>query len=271
MQITNNLNCCKPRRRLNFKGREESPCENRKVRYKHFKQMDDNVLGAHSVAKAYKSVEKSGKMRLYKAIPTIAATVIGTGLALSQPGKLSAKAAKGLGFLVLAKSAGEIAQSVNETIEDNYIPKDKNEAKNTFKKSAIKIAACVASCAVCAGGAILALKGGKQILSKAAPKALKFLESEKNVLTSEINNSKAGKFVEKTLNPFISKHENKFNIASDVLPFAAVAGGIVAQNKLSKSLSKDIVQKAQLNFVKGKMIQQMAREKFDAIDAQEIQ
>lgn len=269
MQITNNLNCCKPRRQNSFKGHEESSPHNRKVRYKHFEQMDDNVLGAHSVARAYKSVEKSGKMRLYKAIPMIAATVIGTGLALSQPGKLSAKAAKGLGFLVLAKGVGEICDSVNETIEEKFVPKN-NEVKNNVKKTALKIAATIGSCALLAVGAVAALKGGNKILNKCAPGVLNFFKTEASLLSSEINNSKIGKFVEKTLNPFISKNQNKFNMASDVLPFLAVFAGIFTQDKLSKSMSKDLVKKAEVNFNNGKIIQQIAREKFDAIDAQEV-
>ena len=266
MQI-NNLNCCKPRKFMNFKGHEETAQQRRKPRYKHYEQMSDNVLEAYSVMHAHKSVEKSGKMRLFKAIPLIATTIIGTSLALSQPGKLSAKAIVGLGFLTLAKSANDISDTVNDVIDKKFDNRQKNA--NT-KKSLLKIGSTIATCAAVAVGSIALVKSGKKVLNGINPNVANFFKGEATKLASEIDETKLGKFVENTLNPFISKHENKINIIADTIPFVTAFGAITAQSKLSKSLSKDFRKTAQETFLKGKMIQQVAKQNFDSVDAQEI-
>ena len=269
MQITNNYNCRKPSNRMVFKGNEESGLQRKKVRYKHFEQMEDSVLKAHSVARAYQSTQESGKMRLFKAIPGITATIIGTSLALSQPGKLSAKAARGLGFLVLLKGADKISQSVY----DSFNKKSNNETKDKkalIKDSAIKFATAALACTGAVIGSLLLLKGGKSLLNKVNPNISKFFKGEAKTLAKEINNSKVGKYFEKNINPFISKHQHKFDAASDIIPFIAAFAGIKAQDKLGQSLSKDLCIKAKENYEKGKIVQQLAKEKFDEIEAQEV-
>lgn len=269
MQITNNYNCRKPSNRMVFKGNEESGLQRKKVRYKHFEQMEDSVLKAHSVARAYQSTQESGKMRLFKAIPGITATIIGTSLALSQPGKLSAKAARGLGFLVLLKGADKISQSVY----DSFNRKSDNDVKDKatlIKDNIIKFSAATLACAGALTGSYAILKGGKSLLNKINPNVKNFFQGEVKTLAKEINDSKIGKYFEKNINPFVEKHQHKFDIASDIMPFVAAFAGIKAQEKLGQSLSKDLCEKAKENYEKGKIVQQMAKEKYNEIDAQEV-
>ena len=102
LTINNTTNCCKPRKLTTFTGSENSDKASRKVRYKHYEQMSDENLKLKSVLKAHREVQESSKMRLFKAMPEITTALIGTSLALAQPGKLAAKAGAGLGFLVLS-------------------------------------------------------------------------------------------------------------------------------------------------------------------------
>ena len=268
MQI-NSLECCRPKRRINtFTGEYNSENKNR-MRRKHYKQMNDDVLATRSVIKAHKEVAQSPKGQLIKAMPNISTSLILTSLALAQPGKLSAKAARGLGFLVLLKGADKISQSVY----DSFNKKSNNETKDKkalIKDSAIKFATAALACTGAVIGSLLLLKGGKSLLNKVNPNISKFFKGEAKTLAKEINNSKVGKYFEKNINPFISKHQHKFDVASDIIPFIAAFAGIKAQDKLGQSLSKDLCIKAKENYEKGKIVQQLAKEKFDEIEAQEV-
>ncbi len=262
MQINNNLNCCKPRKRLTFQGKSKQNLENRKVRYKHYEQMSDENLMIHSIAKAYKSVKNSGKMQLYKAMPTIAATIVGTTIAISQPGKLSNKASQGLGFLVLAGLAGKAIDFSNKIVDKNT---ETNKAKPLIKT--LTAIGTIAAAALAGFGALMC---GKNLLNKINPNISKFFNGEITQLANEINNTKLGNFVEKSLNPFVEKHQTKFKIAKEVSPFLAALGGITIQNKLSKSIAKNLQTKTNENFTRAKQIQQSAKAHYDSIEAEEV-
>ncbi len=266
MKIFNTIDCCKPRRRMNFKGQGNSVQRNSKVRYKHFEQMDDATLTAHSVAKAYRDVKKSGKMQILKAVPVIVATVIGTSLVLSQPDKLSAKAARGLGFLALIKTMNKAIDITDAVIDKRVNENEKNSLKTNF----IKFGAAVGTALACAIGAVSIAKGANKVLNKFAPSVSNFISSEFQTLGKEINGSKFGSFVNTKVNPFISKHQTKFNVAADIIPYISALGGIYAQEKLRGNLSNDIKNKAQQNYQNAKEIQRMAKENFDNIEAQEV-
>ena len=249
LTINNATNCCKPRKLTTFTGSENSDKAGRKVRYKHYEQMSDENLKLKSVLKAHREVQESSKMRLFKAMPEITTALIGTSLALAQPGKLAAKAGAGLGFLVLSDVLCKGVEVLSNKTE--------NEQKET---SPLKTIAKVGLGLV---GVALAAKGVKS--TKAYKNVSKFVKKEANQLAQEINNSKIGKFVEEKIVPFTKKHSTKFSLA----PYAMIAGSALAQLKLSDSLSNDIKEKASLNYQKGKLIQQQARAHFDSIDAQE--
>lgn len=246
------INCCKPNGYISFKG-EDSKSSTRKVRYKHYEQMSDDVLSLRSVLKAHNEVQKSNKMRLFKAMPEITTALIGTTIALTQPGKLATKAAAGLGFLALSKAVNVVGDKI---IESNKKQDDKNASKKVLKTIA-KIALGAGAIAL----GVVALKNSK---------ASSFLEKEAAQLAKEINETKLGKIVENKFVPFTTKHAKAFDVASAVAPFGIIAGSAMTQLNLADSLSKDIKEKATQNFAKGKLIQAQARAHFDSIEAQEV-
>ena len=247
------INCCKPNRYISFKG-EDSTSSTRKVRYKHYEQMSDEVLSLRSVLKAHKEVQESNKMRLFKAMPEITTALIGTTIALTQPGKLAAKAGAGLGFLALSKIVNAVGDKI---IENNKKQKDeKFNAKKALKTTA-KVALSLGTIALGAA----TLKNSK---------ASSFFKKEAVQLAKEINSTKLGKFVEKTILPFTTKHSKAVDAIGAFAPFGIIAGSAMAQLNLADSLSEDIKQKATQNYAKGKLIQAQARAHFDSIDAEEV-
>ena len=249
------LNCCKPKRFSTFTGSENSKFKERKVTAKHYHQMSDDVLSLHSVVKAHKEVENSAKMRLYKAMPEITTALVATSLALTQPGKLSAKAGAGLGFLVLSSAMSVVGDTVSKIASKN-----KNKEEQNTKD---KIKAFALGAATVAVGA-LAVFGAKN--TKFFNKASNFIAQDVKKLADEVNNSKFGKFVEKR----IQKNQKELSTAGFLAPFGVIAGSFLGQIALADSLSQDIKEKAQKNFLKGKLIQQQAKAHYDSIDAKEI-
>ena len=53
-------------------------------------------------------------------------------------------------------------------------------------------------------------------------------------------------------------------------PFGLLVAGVEAKEALSKSISKDFKKEANKNFIKGKLVQDIARKEFDKIDAEEV-
>lgn len=250
LTINNATNCCKPRKLTTFTGNENSEKAGRKVRYKHYEQMSDENLKLKSVLKAHKEVQESSKMRLFKAMPEIATALIGTSIALAQPGKLAAKAGAGLGFLVLTDVLCKGVEVLSKK------PANKEKESSPLKT--------VAKIGLGILGTALAVKGAKS--TKTYKNVAKFVKKEANQLAQEVNNSRFGKFVEEKIVPFTKKHSTKFSLA----PYAIIVGNAFAQLELADSLSKDIKEKASLNYQKGKLIQKQARAHFDSIDAQEV-
>ena len=250
LNAINTTNCCKPRRFGTFTGNENSEKTGRRVRYKHYEQMSDEALKLRSVLKAHKDVQESNKMRLFKAMPEITTALIGTSIALAQPGKLAAKAGAGLGFLVLTDVICKGAELITK-----HSLKDKDEYSPL--EAVAKVGLAVA-------GTALAIKGVKS--TKVFDKASKFIKKEATQLAKEINETKLGKFVEEHVAPFTQKHATKFSLA----PYGVIAASALGQIQLSKGLSKDIKEQASLNYQKGKLIQKEARAHFDSIDAEEV-
>ena len=88
----------------------------------------------------------------------------------------------------------------------------------------------------------------------------------KNILIASF----LSKFFEKSVEPFVKKHNTATNVASAIGPYAIIASSALAQVKLGESLSKDIKQQATQNYIKGKMIQAQARAHYDSVDAPEL-
>lgn len=237
-------------------GQEDSiSLSKRKTRYKHFEQLDDSAIMTRSIVKAHNDVKNSSKMRAYKAIPSIATGIIATSLALTQPGKLSAKAAVGLGFLALSAGIDGITEAIN-----SHKNKTQDEKSKTF--------ALLGGITALGAGALALAKGMDN--GKAFNGIKKFFSKEASKLSEEINSTKLANFTDKHINPFIEKH-----------PYGALAGAVattaitgiasgIASNKLMLDISEDIKNKATDNFKKAKTIQQIAREHFDSIDAVEV-
>lgn len=263
MKINNlNLNCQKPRHFGSSVTTESST--KKKLRYKSFEQMDDKTLMLRSIIKAHKDVNKSNKMKLYKAMPAIATGIIGTTLAITQTGNLSSKLASGLGFLVAAKLVEKTSDSVDKIVDKNWA--DKEDSSNVLAKTVIKAGATFAGASL---AALALYKGGQSVadhISKSSGGLAKILKSDASQLVSEINNSKLGKFVSEKVMPF----DNKLQKANILAPIAAIIGLVGARSELSQSITDDINNKAVVNFVKGKVIQQAARDEFDKIDAKEV-
>ena len=106
--------------------------------------------------------------------------------------------------------------------------------------------------------------------SKFIKKAGRFIASEAQQLTKEINETKLAKFFEEKVTPFTQKHSKAVNIARNVAPLGIMVGSIASEIALADSLSNDIKEKAKANYAKGKAIQAQARAHFDAIDAEEV-
>ena len=255
------INCCKPNRFTTFKGTEHSDSPRGKVRYKHFEQMNDDVLRLRSVLKAHKDVQESNKMRLFKAMPEITTILLGTTIALTQPGKLAAKAGAGLGFLALTSALCAGSNAIADKFE-------KNEHKEKEPLTAKKVVKAVALTACAAGVGALAYVGAKN--SKVVKKATKFISSEITQLTNEINDTKLAKFFEEKVTPFAQKHSKVVNAARNIAPLGILVGSIASEVALADSLSEDIKEKAKANYAKGKTIQAQARAHFDSIEAEEV-
>lgn len=246
------INCCKPKRFISFKGTESSNKNERRVRGKRYQQMSDDVLKFRSILKAHSDVQNSGKMRMFKALPQITTILLGTSIALTQPGKLAAKAAAGLGFLALTDI---IPAVINKAVD--FSSKDKEGEQSTPLTLVGKLAATTAVIGLAAFG----LKN-----TKTFNKISKFVKKEASQLADEINNTKLGKKFNEKLAPKIDKNSSKALIAS----FGILTGSSLAQIDLADSLSKDIMQKASENYQKGKFIQAQAKAHYDTIDAPEV-
>lgn len=255
------LNCCKPKRFNTFTGADSSDTQERKIRAKYFYQMDDETLQLRSLLKAHKDVEKSGKMRIFKAIPAITTGLLGLSISLAQPGKLANKAAAGLGFLALSKVVCNVGDKIINKIQQN-----KQENKKTTAKDILLTTAKVTIGAGALIAGAVALKN-----TKAFEKTSKFITKEARQLAGEINNTKLGKFFENTITPFTKKHASKFNILGNVAPLGIIIGSSLAEVKLMDSLSNDVRQKTIENFKKGKVIQAIARAHYDSINAPEME
>ena len=257
MKINNITNCCKPNPRglTSFGSHPNSQAENNKgsVRYKHYEQMNDDVLMSKCIIKAHENVKNSSKMRLYKAIPSITTGVIATGIAITQPGKLAAKAASGLGFLALNEAYNAFKSHDDKKHQDN-------SAKSEIVPMAKFLAGTVGACAL--------LKGVSNI--KYAQKAVNFVSKESAKLANEINSTKLASFVEKTISPVIDKHPKLSTLGLLAGSMATIVGSNASSIALLKGMSKDIKQQANDNFEKAKTIQQIARNHFESVDAIEV-
>lgn len=262
----NNIDCCKPRRNSNFKGNQMPQGQHR---YKYYEEMDNDTLCLVSTLKAHKEVEESGKAKLYRALPAITTALLGASVIMTQPDKLSAKAAAGLGFLALSETVDDISNVVSNTVEKEY----KNQPKtveNERKKAAAKTIGLFGSMAAIAACSSLFAKSGKMLSKKIAKPVVDTVSKEVKTLAKEIDASKAGKFVNETINPFIKKHPAASFITSLAAPVAIGISSLGARKKLEEGMSKDLRQKANENFVDGKIAQEIARAQYDSIDAIEV-
>ena len=264
MQVNNILNCHKPKR---FTGLKDTG----KVRYKHYEQMPDEVLSARSMAKAYCEVRESKKSRLLKAMPAITNTLIATSLALTQPGKLSAKVSTGVGFLALISGMNFVSEKISKYA---YTSLQKNNQKKDNKNDAPKrLMAAIAGTIGAAGvifGTAAALAKNKTKILNSSNKLIQFLKSEGQKFTEELNNSKLGKRIEENLMNRSDSSKKLINKARYILPFGLIAGSAAADSALRTSISNDFSKKAVQNFIKGKAAQQDAKAHFDSIDAIEV-
>ena len=254
MQVTNIANAYNPQSSRSFTS---SRNPEGKVRYKHFEQLSDDVLSMRSIIKAHKDVEKSNKMRIFKAIPSITTALIGTSLAIAQPGKFSKKLSTGLGFLVLSKGIDFFANTIEKVASVKKDDKEKN------KKDIVKKAFAVSLGTVATAGAVLGIVKGKD-------KIKKFVTSEAKQLSKEINSTKIAQKFEEKVAPFLSKHPKLTSSFGFIIPMGLIGASSLTQIKLADSLSDDLKTRAQENFKKGKEIQKIAREHFDSVDAIEV-
>ena len=244
--------CKKPCNSPSF-GSYNSEADNlQKKRYKHMQELSDDVLSARSIIKAHQQAQASNKMKLYKAIPSIATGLIATSVGLAQPGKLSAKAATGLGFLAILSGVSAVG--------DVLFSKDETKRKKAF-------ATLGGLGAVGAGAMMVSGKGNKINNLK---NVSKFVTKEVTQLSKEVNKTKLAKLSDKFVEPFMQKHP-KFAFASPIVTSVASSlSGSLASFGLMKGISKDIKENACKNFENAKMIQQIARSDFDKIDAIEV-
>lgn len=235
-------------------------------------QMNDELLSLVSTAKACDQVEHSGKMHLFKALPTIFTASLGTIIALTQPGKLSAKAAAGLGFLALATTASkvsDVALKKYDSFQKSHAQKEQNEeqANPSYLK---RFGISLLSTAAVFGLAVAGKKVLPKILSKHAKPAYELLKQGSEKLANEINGTKLGTFVENKLNPFVARHPKALGAFSALAPIASLTATVGAGTGLLVGMVKDIDKIAAENYAKGKAVQQIAREEFDKIDAIEV-
>ena len=264
------LNCCKPKRFTTFKGSNNTRSSNRKLRYKHYEQISEEALALQSLMRAHKDVQNSGKMRLLKAMPAITTTLLGTTIALTQPGKLAAKAGAGLGFLALFKSIDSTLNTTNEVIEKcfkNVKPTEETEKNKLF----LKVGTFFGTAATLSLLAFVGIKSGKKIANKHFAPVVNFAKKEAATLANEIDNTKLGKFFENKVLPFSQKHKKLMSGLKTFAPLGLLIGSMGAQAKLINSASKDIKNKSFENYVKGKLIQEKAREDFDKLEGIEVQ
>lgn len=255
------LNCCKPKRFNTFTGADSSDTQERKIRAKHFYQMNDETLQLRSLLKAHKDVERSGKMRAFKALPAVTTGLLGLTIGLAQPGKLANKAAAGLGFLALSGVISNISSKIIDKVQQN-----KQENKKITAKDILTTTAKIAVGAGTVAASALAVKN-----TKAFKKTSEFIAKEAMQLSDEINKTKLGNFFENTITPFAKKHASKFSVLSNIAPIGIIIGSSLAEIKLMDSLSNDIKEKTIENYKKGKMVQAIAREHYDSVDAPEIE
>ena len=260
------LNCRKPRHFGSSSATESSYGEKKK--YKHFSQMDNDTLMLKSVLKAHDDVSKSNKMKLFKAMPKIAAGIVGTTLAITQTGKLTDKIASGVGFLVAAKVVETVAHGVDNMVDKNW--KENNDSKSSIEKEVVKLGTIVAGSAIAASALIAGKSSIQNAIGNSSNGFAKLLKNDGAKLLDEINTSKLGKFVSEKVMPFEQKHASAVMKAGVIAPLASILGLSAARNKILNSITGDIHKKAVNNFVKGKIIQEIARSDFDKIDAEEV-
>ncbi len=268
MQVNHISKSSQPSKYLSCTG-ASNDSGSKKVRYKHYYEMEDKDLRAYSIAKAYNTVQNSGKMRLKKALPLITSSVIATSLAITQPGNISTKMKSGLGFLAVISLINSVFRGIPKLVDKYYsnkmlktgaeIPKEKRDATES-------------GVTMLAG---LAMLGATSLLSrkKIAIKSNKltdFISKEGATLTKELQQTKFGQFIENKLNPFINKHEKAFDIGTVFFVAGTSIASALANVKLSKSISKDFNKHTTDNYIKGKAAQADARAHFDSIDAIEI-
>ena len=269
MQINKIVNCNKPERFIGFTNNNTDIAEkkNKKIKYKHFEQLSDDALQVRSLLKAHNEVAKSGKMRVYKAMPDLTAILAGASIALTQPGKLASKAKLGLGFLALKVGMDCLSDKISPLIDKKYENKEKTD-RNELKKLGEKIAVVTLGAIGATLGAVAIAKKAPKI--KALEPLVKFANAESEKFSQEINNSRLGKFFENKVSPFTKKHSKLTTVASNVAPIGTILLGTMAGIKVEDSLIDDFYTKAQDNYTKGKYIQQKAREHFETIDAKEV-
>ena len=219
---------------------------NKKVRYKHYEELSDDVLKARSIIKAHQDVQKGAKMRLYKALPIIATGLVTGSIALTRPGKLSEKLVTGLGFL--ATLAGIDALG--------------NIAFNSKKEDTKKSFATL--------GALGAIGVGISAVSKDTKKVSIFLKNEAKQLAKEIDKTNLAKNIGKKIEPLIKEHPKMAFWAPIATVLTTGAINTLASVGLLKGMSKDIKSNAIDNYEKAKMIQKIAKNHFDSVDAIEV-
>jgi len=235
--------------------------------------MSNDALRTYSLTKAYNKVQNSGKMHLFNSIPAITTALLGTSLALTQPGKLSARAAQGLGFLALCAGFDKVVDTTRE-LSNKLIAKKENKTGNKVSNEERQRANALTSIAqigiLCAGVIALPKLISKAKTAPALNKITSFIGSEASKLANEINKTKPGQFVENTLNPFMQKHAKATKALEVASCLGIIAGSAAGQIKLHNSMSKDMTKYATDYFEKGKKIQQVARNHFDSVDAVEV-
>lgn len=266
----NNLDCCRPRRRrFSFQAQDEN-IKNKKVLYKHYEAVSDEKLADLSIERAKKQVQQSGKMKIFKALPVLGALVAGTSIALTQSGKTTDKLRAGLGFLMLLGGLVDVNKGVS-TVAQKIDNENKDKKASALLKGGLYFATGATMIGMGAVATNMASNIASNLASKVLPKAngeglQKALEGAKD----KINNSKVSEFLQNKVDPVLAK--NKF-LQKAIAPLTVAVSSIginVAQNKLAKEMSKDVVLKSQENFLKGKVAQAEIKARYDQIDAKEI-
>jgi len=264
----NNIDCCKPKRRLSFQSESRSNASgSKKITYKHYWEMSQEDLYKRSVVRAGKKAEKSGKMRIFRALPLIGTSIIGASLALTQPGKTTSKIAAGLGFLVFEKGLEDIYKGSSKA----YDNADETTKAGLGKESLAKGGLFALTGATMLMGSAIAAKGGKNIFSNLSnSKTGKVIVKEVQKLKDEINTSKIGNILENTVDPFFEKHKTLSFLLPLTTMVAASLGVNKAQGKLASEINKTFTDDIQANYIKGRKSQMQMKAKFDKIDAKEI-